>query len=68
MKDEFMVLPTDISAEVAALKTKIGDALDKLERIYRKEIKGKTEEDVRRLVESLDKAGANTTTNRANCG
>ncbi|MCI05692.1 hypothetical protein A2U01_0026745 [Trifolium medium] len=58
MKDEFMVLPTDISAEMAALKAKIGDALDKLERIYKKQIKGKAEEDVRRLVESLDRARA----------
>ncbi|MCH87822.1 hypothetical protein A2U01_0008703 [Trifolium medium] len=33
MKNEFMVLPTNISAEVAALKAKIGDALDKLERL-----------------------------------
>ncbi|MCI19064.1 hypothetical protein A2U01_0040219, partial [Trifolium medium] len=58
MKDEFMVFPTDISAEVAALKAKIGDALDKLERHYKKQIQGKAREDVRKLVESIERAGA----------
>ncbi|MCI04134.1 hypothetical protein A2U01_0025178, partial [Trifolium medium] len=57
MKDGFMVLPTDISAKVDALKEKIGNALDNLESFYKKEVKGKTQENVQKMVESIERAG-----------
>ncbi|MCI93851.1 hypothetical protein A2U01_0115149, partial [Trifolium medium] len=37
MKDEILVLPTELNAEFAAVKAKIEDALDKLERFYQKQ-------------------------------
>ncbi|MCI17337.1 hypothetical protein A2U01_0038484 [Trifolium medium] len=57
MKDGFMILPTDISSEVDLLKDKVLNALDSLERFYKKEVKGKAQENVQKMVESIEKAG-----------
>ncbi|MCH82735.1 hypothetical protein A2U01_0003546 [Trifolium medium] len=54
MKDGFMVLPTDISAEVDLLKAKIVNALDNLESFYKKEVKGKAQENVQKMKKKAE--------------
>ncbi|MCH99932.1 hypothetical protein A2U01_0020947 [Trifolium medium] len=36
MEDDFLIFPSDVSAEVESLKAKIGDALDRYEKIIQK--------------------------------
>ncbi|MCH96766.1 hypothetical protein A2U01_0017755, partial [Trifolium medium] len=43
MEDDFLVFPSDVSAEVEALKAKIGNALEKYEKIIQKKIEGREE-------------------------
>ncbi|MCI24186.1 hypothetical protein A2U01_0045369 [Trifolium medium] len=62
MKDGFMTLPTDISSEVDLLKNKVLNALDSLEKFYKKVVKGKAQENVQKMfrkwavLEAFEKA------------
>ncbi|MCH93363.1 hypothetical protein A2U01_0014312 [Trifolium medium] len=56
MEDDFLIFPSDVSAEVEALKAKIGDALDKYEKIIQKTIEGRGMDVVRVIMESVERA------------
>ncbi|MCI07032.1 hypothetical protein A2U01_0028095, partial [Trifolium medium] len=49
MPDEFLVLPSDLSAEFAAIKAKIANALDKLECCYQKKLKRSLSANIEKL-------------------
>ncbi|MCI37781.1 hypothetical protein A2U01_0059007, partial [Trifolium medium] len=38
MENDFLIFPSDVSAEAEALKAKFGDAVDKLSQIVKKKV------------------------------
>ncbi|MCI20880.1 hypothetical protein A2U01_0042043, partial [Trifolium medium] len=63
MPDEILVLPSDLSDEFAAIKAKIGNALDKLEIYYQKKLKRSLSANIEKLVQSIERAYVKRITN-----
>ncbi|MCI07850.1 hypothetical protein A2U01_0028919 [Trifolium medium] len=57
MRNGFMTLPSNISDEAEFLKSKVVNTLDDIERAYRKDIKKKAQENIQKMVESIERAG-----------
>ncbi|MCH94930.1 hypothetical protein A2U01_0015901, partial [Trifolium medium] len=56
MEDDLLVFPSDVSAEVEAIKAKFGDAIESYGKMIQKKIEGKGMEVVRTIMKSVEEA------------
>ncbi|MCH95828.1 hypothetical protein A2U01_0016810, partial [Trifolium medium] len=54
MENDFLIFPSDVSAEAEALKAKFADAVDKLSQIIKKNVENKGMEVVQMMMESVE--------------
>ncbi|MCI23291.1 hypothetical protein A2U01_0044470, partial [Trifolium medium] len=63
MKDVIFIMPNELSAEFAAVKNKIRDALDKLEKMFQEDLKAKLHGHIEKLVKAIEDADVKMITN-----